>query len=74
MTMVLMYVSSQTTPGTAALEDGDIKNKIKSLVRNLENKIIHNIFFSLKRYEEIVYNAIKRRYETITLGYPSSLL
>ena len=43
MTMILMYVSSQTVP-KSAIEDDGTKNKKKSRVRNLENKILQNIF------------------------------
>ena len=43
MTMILMYVSSQTVP-ESAIEDDDTKNKKLSRVRNLENKIPQNIF------------------------------
>ena len=43
MTMVLMYVSGQTVP-KSAIEDDDTKNKKLSRVRNLENKILQNIF------------------------------
>ena len=42
MTMILIYVSSQTVP-ESAIED-DTKNKKSSRVRNLENKIQQNIF------------------------------
>ena len=45
MTMVLMYVSSQTVP-ESAIEDYGSKNKKESRVRNLENKIPQNIFSS----------------------------
>ena len=41
--MILMYVSSQTVPESAIEDDGS-KNKMKSRVRNLENKILQNIF------------------------------
>ena len=43
MTMILMYVFSQTVP-ESAFEDDDTKKKKKSRVRNLENKIPQNIF------------------------------
>ena len=43
MSMILMYVSSQTVP-ESAIEDDDTKNKKLSRVRNLENKILQNIF------------------------------
>ena len=43
MTMILMYVSSQTVP-ESAIEDDDTKNKKESRDRNLENKILQNIF------------------------------
>ena len=43
MTMILMYVSSQTVPESAVEDDGT-KNKKESRVRNLENKILQNIF------------------------------
>ena len=41
--MILMYVSSQTVPESAIEDDGS-KNKMLSRVRNLENKILQNIF------------------------------
>ena len=41
--MILMYVSSQIVP-ESAIEDDDTKNKILPCVRNLENKILQNIF------------------------------
>ena len=41
--MILMYVSSQTVP-EPAIEEDDTKNKKKSRIRNLENKIPQNIF------------------------------
>ena len=43
MTMILMYVSSQTVP-ESAIEDDDTKNKKSPCVWNLENKIPQNIF------------------------------
>ena len=43
MTMILMYVSSQAAP-ESAIEDDDTKNKKWPRVRNLENKILQNIF------------------------------
>ena len=46
MTMILMYVSSQTVP-ESAIEDDVTKNK--KCVRNLENQILQNIF-SAKLY------------------------
>ena len=58
--MIMMYVSNQTVPDSAIEVDGT-KNKKKSRVRNLENKILQNIFFSQMMYLELVYNAIKRR-------------
>ena len=58
--MILMYVSSQTVP-ESAIEADCSKNKMKSHVRNLENKMLQNIFFSQMIYEELVYNVIKRR-------------
>ena len=61
MTMILMYVSSQTVP-ESAFEDDYTKNKMLPRVRNLENKILQNIFFSQMIYVELVYNAIERRY------------
>ena len=43
MTMILMYVSSQT--GTeSAIKDDDKQNKMLPRVRNLENKALQNIF------------------------------
>ena len=41
--MILMYVSSQTV-AESAIEDDCTKNKKYSCVRNLENKILQNIF------------------------------
>ena len=58
--MILMYVPSQTVP-ESAIEDDDTKNKMYSLVRNLENKMPQNIFFSQMKYEDLVYNDINRR-------------
>ena len=43
MTMILMYVSSQTVP-ESAIEDDGTKNKKLSRVRNLENKILQHNF------------------------------
>ena len=43
MTMILMYVSSQTVPESAIEADGS-KNKRLPRVRNFENKILKNIF------------------------------
>ena len=43
MTMILMYVSSQTVP-ESAIENDDTKNKKWSRVGNLESKIPRNIF------------------------------
>ena len=51
MTMILMYVSSQTV---SAIEDDDTKNKKYSRVRNLENKILQNIFFCQIIYLELL--------------------
>ena len=41
--MILMFLSSQTVP-ESAIEDDGRKNKKLSRVRNLENKILQNIF------------------------------
>ena len=46
--MILMYVSSQSV-SKSAIEDDGTKNKMKSRVRNLANKILQNIF-SAKLY------------------------
>ena len=43
MTITLMYVPSQTVQ-ESSIEDDGMKNKIKSRVRKLENKILQNIF------------------------------
>ena len=43
MKMILMYVSSQTVP-EPAIEADYSKNKMISYVRNLENKMLQNIF------------------------------
>ena len=48
MTTVLMYVSSQIVPESVTEDDGK-KTKMQSRVRNLENKILQNIF-SAKLY------------------------
>ena len=58
--MIMMYVSNQTVPDSA-IEVEWHKEQKKSRVRNLENKILQNIFFSQMMYLELVYNAIKRR-------------
>ena len=46
-----MYVSNQTVP-ESAMEDDGTKNKMQTRVRNLENKILPNIFFSQMIYVE----------------------
>ena len=47
MTMILMYVSSQTVPESAIEDDGS-KNKMQPRIRNLENKILQNMWICLQ--------------------------
>ena len=46
MTMILMYVSSQTVQ-ESAFEDDDTQNKKSSRVWNLEHEILQNILAKL---------------------------